>query len=147
MSSLQSVPSQDAEQHQQCHDDHRPHPSGTLQQCSLDDDEEDLQQQCCQDDDPNLIILGRVDDTDRLSEVNAGEGETIEMTNKENVENKPVNDTAVQEESQVTTVQEESQTGASKPQERVFSQSVRPTATNIVTGKYYSSFCKNFLFA
>ena len=114
-----------------------------VQPCSQDDDEEDLQQLYCQDDDTNLIIFGR----DPFSEANTGKVEAMETINKENVENKPVNDTAVQEESQVTTVQEESQTGASKPQERVFSQSVHPTATNIVTGKYYSSFCKKFLSA
>ena len=124
-----SVPSQDEDQHQQCHNGHHhPHVSRT-QLCSQDNDEEDLQQQCYQDDDPNLIILGRVD-TDALSEVNAGNGESMEMINKEN---KPLNDTAVQEE---TTIQEESQTGALKPQERVFSQSGHPTVANIVTGMF-----------
>ena len=99
-----------------------------MQQCSLDDDEEDLQQQCCQDDDPNLFMYGRPD-TDAFSEVNMGKEETIEMSNKENIEN-----VSVQEESQVATVQEESQAGASKPQERVSSLSVQPTVANIVTG-------------
>ena len=40
-------------------------------------------------------MIGRVD-TNALSKVNMGKGETIEMSNKENVENVPV-----QEESQV----------------------------------------------
>ena len=129
-----SVPSQDEDQHQQCHSGHHPHVSRT-QLCSQDDDEEDLQQQYCQDDDPNLIVYGRVD-TDALSEVNTGKGESMEMINEENIEKKPLNDTAVQEETQTTTIQEESQTGALKPQERVFSQSGRPTVTNIVTGMF-----------
>ena len=143
------------------HGDHC-HTASNPQPVSIeDDDDEDQQHQCCPDDVPNVAIFGRVEDTDAFSEVNAGKGESLEIIN--NVEEKLLDDNAMQEKTESTAVQEvtenttvreatestlvqevtestaiqeESQAGASKSQEWVLSQSGRPAVTNIVTGTY-----------
>ena len=120
--------------------DHEP---GVLHSVSVldDDNDEEQQQQYHHDSQPNVAIFGRVDESEEESEevfeVNTGKGESIELRGsaERNIEMKPLNE-AVVEESQSTVVPEESQTGASKQQERVVPLSTTVACTEMVTGVY-----------
>ena len=97
-----------------------------------DNDDEDQQQECGRDDHPNIVGCGRAE-SEAVSEVNMGTGESIEISNEAHP---AVEMAVVQEESQAMTVQEESKTGSSKPQERVMPQSGYPVMSDMVTGLY-----------
>jgi len=120
-----SVTDSDDDEHHPC--DHDDHVSKVSHSDSLLDDD-NQHNQCDQDDHddhPNFAILGRVDESEAVSELNEGKGEDFETGNNAegNVE-------------EMTAIQEESQTGASKSQERVLPQSSSLAVKDMVTGVY-----------
>lgn len=117
--------------------DHEPSVSHSVSVQDDDNDDEDQQQQYHHDNQPNVAIYGRVDESEAMSEVNAGKGESIELSSsaERNIEMKPLNETVVKE-TQSTVVQEESQAVASKQQERVVPLNTTVACIEMVTGVY-----------
>ena len=104
-----------------------------VQDCNDDED----QQQCHHDSHPNIAIFGRVDESEALTSEAIGNGESLQISSS--VEENIQNDTAIQDGSQTSetiAIQEESETGSSKPQERVVSKGGLPAHTEVVTGEY-----------
>ena len=107
------------------------------QDCNDDED----QQQYHRDDYPNIAVIGRLKSTALTSEA-VGDGESFQISSS--VEENVQNDAVVQDDSlisEATAIQEESETGASKPQERVVSQGGIPVHTEVVTGEYIKLIC------